>query len=135
MLLAKLAYFCDVNRVLTGIFLSCAAVEGISNKLKVDISKGLGGGDFPSRTKAFGNNDREALKAKSFCTVFFEALDDFMLKVLIVAATGSLIFEYIGADSEDYGHGKCKFLPWASCRHSGSRLAQTQASLFFSSDG
>ena len=30
-----------------------------------------------------------------------------MLKVLIVAATGSLAFEYIGADPEDYGHGKC----------------------------
>lgn len=27
-----------------------------------------------------------------------------MLKILIVAATGSLIFEYIGADPEDYGH-------------------------------
>ena len=43
---------------------------------------------------------------KSFCKIYFEALDDFMLKVLIVAATASLIFEYLGADSEDYGHGK-----------------------------
>lgn len=47
------------------------------------------------------------MEAKGFCKIFFEALDDFMLKVLIVAATGSLIFEYIGADPEDYGHGKC----------------------------
>lgn len=48
------------------------------------------------------------MKPKGFCTIFLEALNDFMLKVLIVAATGSLIFEYIGADPEDYGHGKCK---------------------------
>ncbi len=81
-------------------------VEGISNKLKVDSTKGRSGDSFPDRTKFFGNNYREPLKAKTFCTIFFEALDDFMLKVLIVAATGSLIFEYIGADPEDYGHGK-----------------------------
>lgn len=29
-----------------------------------------------------------------------------MLKVLLVAATGSLIFEYIGADPEHYATGK-----------------------------
>lgn len=79
-------------------------VEGISNKLKVDLNKGLSGDSFPARTEFFGNNYRDPIKAKSFCTIFFEALDDFMLKVLIVAATGSLIFEYIGADPEDYGH-------------------------------
>jgi hypothetical protein len=37
------------------------------------------------------------LKAKSFCKIYLEALDDFMLKVLIVSATVSLIFGYIGA--------------------------------------
>ena len=81
-------------------------VDGIINKLKSDASMGIKGDTFPSRTHFFGNNVREKIKAKSFCTIFFEALDDFMLKVLIVAATGSLIFEYIGADPEDYGHGK-----------------------------
>ena len=88
-------------------FLLCVGVEGISNKLKVDLTKGLSGDSFPARTEFFGNNYREKIKAKSFCTIFFEALDDFMLKILIVAATFSLIFEYIGADPEDYGHGKC----------------------------
>ena len=73
----------------------------------MDPTKGLDGSSFIARTEHFGNNDREPLKAKTFCTIFFEALDDFMLKVLIVAATGSLIFEYIGAEKEDYGHGKC----------------------------
>jgi len=68
----------------------------------VDVSKGISGDSFPARTEFFGNNYREPLKAKTFCKIFFEALDDFMLKVLIVAATGSLIFEYIGADPSHY---------------------------------
>lgn len=77
-------------------------IEGISNKLKVDVNQGLSGKDFPQRTEFFGNNYRAPMKAKTFCKIFFEALDDFMLKVLIVAATGSLIFEYIGADADHY---------------------------------
>jgi len=72
----------------------------------VDVNKGLSGADFVARGEFFGSNWRDEIKAKSFCKIYFEALDDFMLKVLIVAATGSLIFEYIGADPEDYGHGK-----------------------------
>ena len=52
-----------------------------------------------------------------------------MLKVLIVAATGSLIFEYMGADSEDYSHGKCIFHPRAGIKRPlafKSRLGQAQ---------
>jgi len=66
------------------------------------LENGLLGGDFPARKEFFGDNFRPPLKAKTFCKIFFEALDDFMLKVLIVAATGSLIFEYIGADPDHY---------------------------------
>lgn len=84
----------------------CTGIEGISNKLKVEVTKGLDGGDFPARTDSFGNNYREPIKAKSFCKIFLEALDDFMLKVLLVAATASLIFGFIGAEPGHYGHGK-----------------------------
>ena len=86
----------------------CVEIEGISNKLKVDVNQGLSGKDFPQRTEFFGNNYRAPMKAKTFCKIFFEALDDFMLKVLIVAATASLIFEYIGADPDHYSTGKCQ---------------------------
>ena len=93
---------------LLNLFFCCAEIEGISNKLKVDVTKGLAGKDFPERTSFFGNNYRAPIEAKTFCKIFFEALDDFMLKVLIVAATGSLIFEYIGADPDHYSTGKCR---------------------------
>lgn len=46
---------------------ACAAhggVEGLADKLKVDIKVGLTGSDFPDRTEQFGNNYREPLKAK-----------------------------------------------------------------------
>ena len=85
---------------------SCLGVEEISNKLKTHLTNGLNGGDFPERAKHFGDNFRPPLVAKSFCKIFWEALDDFMLKVLLVAATGSLIFEYIGADPDHYSTGK-----------------------------
>ena len=102
----------------------CAGTEGISNKLKVELSRGISGDSFPARTLHFGNNNRPPLKAKTFCKIFFEALDDFMLKVLIVAATLSLVCEYIAADPDHYSTGKylCQSLGWAdSSGNSGSR--------------
>jgi len=47
---------------------------------------------------------RENPVAKSFCSIFIEALNDFMMKVLIAAATAALVFGYIGAKPEDYHH-------------------------------
>jgi magnesium-transporting ATPase (P-type) len=79
-------------------------VEGMLQKLKSNKETGLNGADFPQRTEAFGNNFRPDPVAKGFCPILLEALDDFMMKVLIVAATASLIFGYIGAAPEDYGH-------------------------------
>lgn len=61
---------------------------------------------------------RDPIKAKSFCKIFREALDDFMLKVLIVAATGSLAFEYIGSDPSHYSTGKCDSAYQCVCRPS-----------------
>jgi len=77
-------------------------LEGISNKLKAHTKTGISALTFNDRTHSFGNNMRDPIKAKSFCKIFREALDDFMLKVLIVAATGSLAFEYIGSDPSHY---------------------------------
>ena len=81
--------------------------EGLAEKLNTDIKTGLKNGqDFNDRTEVFGNNMRENPVAKSFCTIFIEALNDFMMKVLIAAATAALVFGYIGAKPEDYHHGK-----------------------------
>ena len=85
-------------------------VEGIISKLKVDVKVGLTGSDFKSRTEQFGSNYREPLKAKPWIKLFLEALDDFMLKVLIVAAAFSITFDMILAHPEERSHGKSSIL-------------------------
>jgi hypothetical protein len=49
---------------------------------------------------------RPPIKAKAFCLILKEALDDFMLKVLIVCAIFSITFDMILADAHELGHGK-----------------------------
>lgn len=79
-------------------------VEGMCSKLKVDVKIGLTGEDFPQRTQQFGNNHREQIKAKSWFSLFWAALDDFMLKVLMVAAVMSITFDMILADPHERSH-------------------------------
>jgi hypothetical protein len=74
--------------------------------LKVDVTKGLTPADLPDRTAYFGDNMRPPIKAKAFCLILKEALDDFMLKVLIICAIFSITFDMILASEHDRGHGK-----------------------------
>jgi hypothetical protein len=46
------------------------------------------------------------MKAKTWISLFIGALDDFMLKVLIVAAIFSITFDMILATPQDRPHGK-----------------------------
>jgi len=77
------------------VFFVYPGVEGILQKIKVNPETGLTSADFPQRTIHFGSNYREPLKAKSFGKLFCETLDDFMLKVLIVCAVFSIVFEML----------------------------------------
>jgi Ca2+ transporting ATPase len=91
--------------------LASVGIEGICSKLKVDVKIGLNGDDFIQRTQQFGNNYRESLKAKSWFSLFISALDDFMLKVLIVAAVFSITFDMILADESHRSTGKSIYPP------------------------
>jgi len=53
------------------------------------------------RKAVFGDNNKEPLEATHCCQVFLGALDDFMLKLLIVCAIVSVTFDMILADEED----------------------------------
>eukprot|EP00343_Euplotes_focardii_P007905 CAMPEP_0205819478 /NCGR_PEP_ID=MMETSP0206-20130828/1867_1 /ASSEMBLY_ACC=CAM_ASM_000279 /TAXON_ID=36767 /ORGANISM="Euplotes focardii, Strain TN1" /LENGTH=1118 /DNA_ID=CAMNT_0053113125 /DNA_START=29 /DNA_END=3385 /DNA_ORIENTATION=+ len=70
-------------------------VEGIAEKLHSDPRNGIIPNDLDERDEAFGSNKKEPSKRNSFCKLFLMALDDFMLKVLIVAAVISLIVSMI----------------------------------------
>lgn len=79
-------------------------VDSFIEKLNTNLDTGLTGADFPERTEHFGNNYREPLVCKPFCIIFRDALDDFMLKLLIVCASFSITFDMILASPEDRSH-------------------------------
>ena len=72
----------------------------------MDPKFGLTGEDFPERTLQFGDNFRPSLVAKPFYKLFWQALDDFMLKVLICASIFSIVFDMLLASPDHKKHGK-----------------------------
>jgi magnesium-transporting ATPase (P-type) len=82
-------------------------IEGLSKALKVDLTTGLNEQDEKDkeeRDAVFGSNWRPPLMAKSFFSMFIAALDDFMLKVLMVAAVLSITFDMILAEPHHRSH-------------------------------
>jgi len=70
----------------------------------VDPKVGLTGHDFEERTEKFGNNFREEPIAKSWLSLFWGALDDDMLKLLIVCAIMSITFDMILSEPHERAH-------------------------------
>jgi magnesium-transporting ATPase (P-type) len=68
-------------------------LNGLAYGLKTNLTDGLPGeeADLQRRRDVFGSNMIPAKKAKSFLQLAWEALQDFTLIVLIIAATISLI--------------------------------------------
>jgi hypothetical protein len=91
-------------------FIFISGGDSLATLLKVDLDKGLTPADLPSRTAHFGDNMRPPLVCKSFFTILKEALDDFMLKVLLVCAVFSITFDMILADEHERSHGKQSIL-------------------------
>lgn len=46
--------------------------------------------ELSARRRIFGTNEKTAKQPQSFCSLFIEALDDFILKILLVAALLSI---------------------------------------------
>ena len=78
----------------------------MADKLKVDLKKGLTGADMPQRKEFFGSNEQEKPEVEGFWTKFFDALQDFMLKVLIVAGCFSIIVDMIVSKPDERRTGK-----------------------------
>ena len=62
-------------------------------ELKVSQTTGLKNGDFTDRIEHFGTNRREPPKRTPFCRLFFNALEDFMLRLLLVCACISIVLD------------------------------------------
>jgi magnesium-transporting ATPase (P-type) len=78
----------------------CLGIQGLAEKLHVDLSTGIIPNDLEDREKAFGSNMRPAPKRTPFCTLFWNALQDFMLRILLVCACISIIFDEAFAETE-----------------------------------
>lgn len=81
------------------------------------MKNGLDEKDFKERDEQFGSNFRAPLLCTPWWKLFVGALDDFMLKVLMVAAVVSITFDMILAHPEERSHGKLTiknhtFLAW-----------------------
>jgi len=63
-------------------------VDNIIKKLKSNASAGIDASpqDMHGRKSEFGSNKRHVRKTRSVCNMICDVLDDFILKVLIVAA-------------------------------------------------
>lgn len=46
--------------------------------------------DLSARRRTFGTNEKAVKEPQSFCSLFLEAMDDFILKILLVAALLSI---------------------------------------------
>eukprot|EP00117_Sycon_ciliatum_P039300 scpid90315/ scgid29068/ Plasma membrane calcium-transporting ATPase 4; Plasma membrane calcium ATPase isoform 4; Plasma membrane calcium pump isoform 4 len=70
-------------------------VEGLAAKLETDTKDGIVPNDLEERDLAFGTNKKPETKRTPFCKLILMALDDLMLKVLLVAAVISIVISMI----------------------------------------
>ena len=88
------------------VFFLFTGIGGLSEKLKVNLDMGLSSTDLDIREKHFGTNKKEMPPRTPFWTFFIKALDDFMLKMLLVCACINIGFEVGFAKPKDRSHGK-----------------------------
>lgn len=70
----------------------------------MDLDKGLTATDLDIREQHFGTNKKEMPPRTPFWTFFIKALDDFMLKMLLVCACINIGFEVGFAKPKDRSH-------------------------------
>lgn len=72
--------------------------------LKTSVEMGISSNSLQGRNRVFGTHKKEPPERTGFCTMLLEALDDFMLKILIGCAIFQLIIEMSTAEPEDLSH-------------------------------
>jgi magnesium-transporting ATPase (P-type) len=80
---------------------SCGGEDKILEKLKTDKNKGIVSAHKDIRESYFGTNQKKKSKLKSLWEFFMEALNDFTLKILMVAAVVSIVVEMIHSERKE----------------------------------
>jgi len=81
-------------------------ITSLCEKLRTDPDRGLTPIDFEQRNQHFGSNYKPPAKRTPYCRLFLGALDDFMLKLLLVCACISISIDMGFADSHHRSHGR-----------------------------
>ena len=74
--------------------------EELARKICSDTTNGICQNDFEERDAYYGSNQKLPVRRRNFCTIIYQALDDLMLKILIVAAIVSFIVNFIFDEEE-----------------------------------
>lgn len=68
------------------------------------MDQGITTASLDGRRKKFGTSFKDPPERSAFCQLLLEALDDFMLKILIGCAIFQLVIEMSTAKKEDLAH-------------------------------
>jgi|LauGreDrversion4_2_1035121.scaffolds.fasta_scaffold130899_5 hypothetical protein len=85
-------------------------VDGLVKNLRTNLEKGLTPNDLEDRVRHFGTNRKDPPERTPYWEFFIKAIDDFMLKLLLVCACVDIGFGVGFAEPEDRSHGKCFLL-------------------------
>ncbi len=72
----------------------------------MDLKCGLTAADLPERREHFGSNEMKKPEAEGFWAKVWEALKEFMLRVLMVAGCFSIIVDMLVSDAQGRKLGK-----------------------------
>lgn len=82
-------------------------LETLSGNLKTNLQRGLVPTDLQKRVDHFGTNRKDPPERTPYWTFFIGAIDDFMLKLLLVCACIDIGFEVgFAKDAEERSTGK-----------------------------
>jgi magnesium-transporting ATPase (P-type) len=79
-------------------------INGLLESLDVTLEKGISLESIADRTEVFGTNHKDPPGRTPFLTLLLDALDDFMLKLLLVCACISIAVDMGFAAEKDRSH-------------------------------
>ena len=82
----------------------------MADKLHTTSDKGICTEDFKERVQFYGSNRRDPPQRTPFCKLFFGALEDFMLRILLVCAIISISFDMGFASHDELKTGTIQIL-------------------------
>jgi len=79
-------------------------ISFLTEKFGVDFTRGISNSEVEDRKAQYGSNEKKAIPPKSFLSLVWEALEDFTLRILCVAAVVSIAANVATASPSDRSH-------------------------------